>query len=115
MNRPFLDVSIKNSLAPSTTSANVPSRILIRNRLLFSLGVMMLELAFQQPLAELRRSQDLDQHQDQNTDYFTADRIRHQASAYLGPRYAEVARRCIQCDFGHGSDLNLVKLQEGFY
>lgn len=115
MNGPFLDVSIKNSLAPPTRSASVPSRILIRNRLLFSLGVMMLELAFQQPLTELRRSQDLDQHQDQNTDYFTADRIRHQASAYLGPRYAEVARKCIQCDFGHGSDLNEVKLQEGFY
>ena len=115
MNGPFLDVSIKNSLEPSTKSVNLPSRILIRNRLLFGLGVMMLELAFQQPLAVLRRAQDLDQHQDQNTDYFTADRIRHQASAYLGPRYAEVARKCIQCDFGHGSDLNEIRLQEGFY
>ena len=115
VNGPFLDVSIKNSLDPSTKLANIPSSILIRNRLLFGLGVMMLELAFQEPLARLRRSQDLDQYQGQNTDYFTADRIRHQASAYLGPRYAEVARKCIQCDFGHGSDLNEVKLQEGFY
>lgn len=75
----------------------------------------MLELAYQKSLVELRKFQDIDQHEDHNTDYFTADRIRHQASAHLGPRYAEVARKCIHCDFDHGNDLNETKLQEEFY
>lgn len=112
---PFLDVSIKGRHGPPIRSATLPSRTLIRNRLIFSLGVTMLELAYQKPLTELRKAEDVDQHEDQNTDYFTADRIRRQASAYLGPRYAEVARKCIQCDFGHGNDLNETRLQEGFY
>ena len=112
---PFLDVSIKHSIDSSSGSTTIASRTLVRNGLLFNLGVMMLELAYQRPLPELRKPQDYDRHHNQNTDYFTADRIRHQASAYLGPRYAEAARKCIQCDFGHDNDLSKTGLQEGFY
>jgi hypothetical protein len=52
---------------------------------------------------------------DQNTEYYTADRVRLSASNLLGTKYAEVARKCVQCDFGCGSDLNNVALQESFY
>jgi hypothetical protein len=113
----FLDVSIKNPLGPPARSNAFPSRTLVRNALLFNLGVMMLELACQRSLHELRKKEDLDQHEDRNTDYFTADRIRHQASTNLGPRYAEAARKCLQCDFGigHGRNLDKTKLQKKFY
>lgn len=32
----------------------------------------------------------------------------------LGSRYAEVVRKCIHCDFGHGCDLGKTRLQERF-
>lgn len=96
------------------------SRTLVRNQALFAWGVMMLELAYQRPPSSMRKPRDMIQPNNDvvttgDTDYFTADRIRHQASAYLGPRYAEAARKCIQCDFGRGSDLSDTRLQEGFY
>ena len=112
---PFLNVSIRNAPGPSASSSKNPSRTVVRNPLLFDLGVMMLELAYQKPLVELRKPQDTGQYEDHNTDYFTADRIRHQVSRYMGPRYAEVARKCIHCDFEQDSDLNRTELQEGFH
>jgi hypothetical protein len=33
----------------------------------------------------------------------------------MGPKYAEVVRKCIQCDFGYGDDLGETRLQEGFH
>ena len=57
---------------------------------------------------------DVDQHEDHNTDYHTANRVRMFAS-YLGPKYAEIVRKCIQCDFGFGDDMSKRSLQEGFY
>ncbi|KIX92198.1 uncharacterized protein Z520_12079 [Fonsecaea multimorphosa CBS 102226] len=60
----------------------------------------------------LRKPADVDAHEAQNTDYYTADRARHDAASILGPRYAEVVRKCIQCDFGPVDDLEKAKLQE---
>jgi hypothetical protein len=112
---PYVNVSIKRPPGALTKRATFPSRTLIRNRLLFSLGVMLLELAYHSPLETLQQPSDNDDHESQNTDYYIADRVRHDAASILGPRYAEVIRKCIQCDFGHGDDLGTTKLQEGFY
>ncbi|KAF7507807.1 hypothetical protein GJ744_010108 [Endocarpon pusillum] len=112
---PYVNVLIKKLHGSLTKRASFPSRTVIRNRLLFSLGVMLLELAYQSPLKTLQQPSDNDDHESQNTDYYTADRVRHDAASILGPRYAEVIRKCIQCDFGHGDDLGTTKLQEGFY
>ena len=76
---------------------------------------MLLELAYQAPLMTLQEPVDVDIHESQNTDYYTADRLTHDSATILGPRYAEVVRKCIQCDFGHGHDLGKTKLQEGFH
>jgi hypothetical protein len=112
---PYVNVSIMGPHGPLATRATFPSRTLIRNRLLFGLGVMLLELAYQSPLKTLQQPSDNDDHESQNTDYYTADRVRHGAVSILGPRYAEVIRKCIQCDFGHGDDLGTTELQEGFH
>ena len=76
---------------------------------------MLLELAHHSPLETLQQPSDNDDRESQNTDYYTADRVRHDAASILGPRYAEVIRKCIQCDFGQGDDLGTTRLQEGFY
>ncbi|KAK2028256.1 hypothetical protein LX32DRAFT_673628 [Colletotrichum zoysiae] len=33
----------------------------------------------------------------------------------LGPRYQEITKKCLRCDFGHGSDLAKPRLQEAVY
>jgi hypothetical protein len=76
---------------------------------------MLLETAFDRPPRELRIQADIDSVQDHNTDYYTADRIQRDVSSKLGPGFADVVRKCIQCNFGHGSDLGSRKLQEGFH
>ncbi|KIW31770.1 uncharacterized protein PV07_03366 [Cladophialophora immunda] len=114
-NAPYVSVSIKGPHGPLAKRTTFPGRTLIRNRILFSLGIMLLELVYQAPLKALQKPADVDAHEAQNTDYYTADRARHDAASMLGPRYAEVVRKCIQCDFGHGSDLGKTKLQEAFH
>lgn len=113
----YLEVSIDNPDAPQRTPVTDRSRTLIRNWIIFSLGVMLLELAYQRPLRDLQEPGDVDQHNEHNTDYYTADRLhrRMAADTGMGSVYAEVVRKCIQCDFGHGSDLTATKLQEGYF
>lgn len=53
--------------------------------------------------------------EDRHTEFFTAKRLNRTASTPMGPRYSEIVRKCLQCDFGRGEDLNKPELQEGFY
>lgn len=110
----YLDVSIHNPNEASQSPISGRSRTLIRNWTLYSLGVMLLELAYKRPIQEMRKAQDIDIN-EHNTNYYTADRIQQNVSREMGLEFAEVVRKCIQCDFGHGADLNLTKLREGFY
>lgn len=78
---------------------------------------MLMGLAYQRPLRNLQEPGDIDYHNEYNTDYYTADRLHKSMAADtgMGSVYAEVVRKCIQCDFGHGSDLTASKMQEGYY
>lgn len=110
----YLDVSIHNPSEVLQSPITSRSRTLIRNWTLYSLGVMLLELAYRRPIQEMRKSQDIDVN-EHNTNYYTADRIQQNVSQEMGIDFAEIVRKCIQCDFGYGADLSLTKLQEGFY
>lgn len=33
----------------------------------------------------------------------------------IGPRYQQLARRCLECDFGYGEDLTRPRLQQAVY
>lgn len=112
----YLDVSIRKMDDPTALNRlNATSRTMIRNPILFRLGVMLLELAYAQPLRDMQRPQDIDPHNDYNTDYYTAERLQQRVSTQMGPVFAEIVRKCIKCDFGHGEDLATGQLQEGFY
>jgi hypothetical protein len=111
----YLNVSVKGPHGPVSGATTIPSRTLVRNPFLFGLGVMLLEIAHQAPLKALQKVADVDANQHHNTEFYTANQVLLSASRLLGARYAEVARKCVQCDFSHGSDLNNVALQEGFY
>ena len=115
-NEPYLNVAVKGPMAPLSRSSTFPTRTLIRNHLIFGLGVMLLELAYQAPLLSLQKATDVDAHEESNTLYYVADRVRFATSKQIGSlRYAEVARKCVQCDFGRGSDLNDAALQDMFF
>lgn len=115
LNAPFINVSVKGINGPLSRVSTFPTRSFVQNPLLFDLGVMLLELAFQAPLRQLQKPGDLNNGQeDMHTEFFTAKRL-CRSSMQLGLRYREVARKCIHCDFGRGDDLNKPELQEAFY
>lgn len=111
----YITTQLRRPHAPLDGTQTPPSPLVVRNQLLFSLGVMLVELAFQQPLSALVIDSDKDASNAGNTAYCAANRLSRQISAYMGPRYAEIARKCVHCDFGCDFDLQLAKLQEGFY
>jgi hypothetical protein len=111
----YLEVGIHNPNEAPTKQLPMSARTWIHNYDLFNLGVMLLELAFQKSLREMRIDADIDSTSEFHTDYFTAHRLQSSLSRKLGTRYAEIVRQCIYCDFGHGSDLSSTKLQEGYY
>jgi hypothetical protein len=55
---------------------------------------MLLELAHEEPLRSIQKAADAAVN-DQNTEYYTADRVRLPVSRLLEGRYAEVARKCV--------------------
>lgn len=89
---------------------------LIRNPVLFGLGVMFLELAFQVPLAALARSIDREEGGKPDFDeYFTARRVVEFSHGKISKSFKEVIKRCLYCDFGHDDDFKSHALQQAFY
>ena len=79
----------------------------VPNIMLFSLGIALLEIAHQQPLESFRLDRD-------PNNIFTARRLAQKPSIF-GPKYQRLAQRCLQCDFGCGSDLSHNDLQGAVY
>jgi hypothetical protein len=105
-----------SGLQDSQPASNIaPNPLVVRNRLLFSLGIVLLELAFQKSIDELATAQDQIEVTPEDIQYRTSDRLSKRLSQVMGPCYAEVVRKCINCDFAQGYDLTQDKLQEAFY
>jgi hypothetical protein len=79
----------------------------IENPTLFSLGVALLEIAHWQPLESLSTL-------PYPNEYVAARRLASRPTP-LGPKYQEIARKCLQCNFGFGTDLKKKELQAGVY
>jgi hypothetical protein len=113
---PYMNVSVRGPNGALSRAPTFPSRAFAPNPLLFGLGVMLLELAFEAPLRSMQHDSDFQGGQeDRHTEFFTAKRLNRTASTPMGPRYSEIVRKCLQCDFGRGDDLSKPELQEGFY
>ncbi len=106
-----MSVSRPQAAAATAYSARAPFALNdycgINNATLFSLGVALLEIGHWKPLASLRRGYDPD-------DILTARRVAKQ-STLLGTRYQEVVQKCLQCNFGFGTDLRETDLQKAVY
>ncbi|KAI0970719.1 hypothetical protein F4678DRAFT_100313 [Xylaria arbuscula] len=74
----------------------------IRNLSLYCLGVALLQIGRWDPLAD-------------TTDDVVVVRRLAARSCRLGPRYQALMQKCIECDFGEGSDLSNPQLQGTIY
>ena len=106
-----------NVLPENPNARGNESNQFIRNPYLFSLGVILIELACQAPLNSLREDCDLvDGQASKYTDYFVANRVSRSMGSSLGVNYAKVVRKCLGCDFGEGTtELKDPGLQAVFY
>jgi len=80
----------------------------INNLPLFFLGVALLEIAHWKPIEKNMTDKD-----DKNQVY--AARRLASGRAPLGPAYQQIARKCLQCNFGVGTDLSKKTLQAAVY
>ena len=113
---PCLNVRVKAS-NNRVTQSSTASHTLIRNQLLFRLGVVLIELAYKAPLHSLQQPCDLEEGKaTRYSEFFTARRLGELVGTKMGSPYGKVVRQCLDCDFGHGHhDLNDVQLQGAVY
>jgi hypothetical protein len=89
---------------------------LIRNSCLFSLGVVLIEIAYQVPLHELSQRMTIPNNLSQvYKEVLIANRLSKIIDNMLGSTYADVVQKYLSCNFGQGDDLNSATLQAMFY
>lgn len=109
---------IRRDFPCSKEPGSTPSTPLIENELVFALGVILIELAFQQPLANFKLACDTDAQGNDypHTNLQIATRLVKDLQAMEGEKYADAARRCVKCNFDiHDYSLENVDFQEQFY
>ncbi len=116
---PCLNVRLSMGMASykiSEPSKKNPRSITVaRNEVIFSLGVVLLEIGFGTPIREMQQAEDSEQGNIEHDYYSTAQRLGRLVSKTLGGRYGKVVRSCLACDFGVDNDLQSENLQGAFY
>lgn len=113
VNRPLSSQApcLRARLAQRRTNAQ-KGLSLSRNETLFNLGVILLELGYNAPLQYLRQEEDIQEEVGSlYTDFFTARRLGLSAVRELDVTYGRLVKKCLDCDFGVGDDLESVELQ----
>ena len=109
---PHLNVKVKGPCGQISRASTFPPHDLARNPLLFSLGIVLLEIAYISTLESLQSPKDLDNgREDRYTEFFAARRLAKSAKTDMGNTYHKIVERLVECDFGCGSDLNDPQLQ----
>ncbi|KAJ5531313.1 hypothetical protein N7527_004706 [Penicillium freii] len=114
---PYMTTSVRSqnsSLKSRPRSSDY--HLFIRNPVIFGLGVMFLELAYQAPLRVLQQPVDLEKGETRGfADYFTAHRLLEDSYRMVSKSFKVIINKCLHCDFGHDSDFASPALQEAFY
>ncbi|KAL6716240.1 hypothetical protein ACLMJK_005806 [Lecanora helva] len=112
----FVDVPVRSSAFADPSEMATFDPPFIQNAILFNLGVVLLELASEQLIQQMRREADhIPGSPPEMADCIAAFRQVKENQVYLGPKYSEIIRKCLHCDFGHGWDLRNPSLQEAVY
>ncbi|CAN9167645.1 unnamed protein product [Alternaria alternata] len=88
---------------PSTATSPIQNQRvrIIKNSIIFALGVALLEISYGKPLNTFVTSEDLDASGNRTafTDYLIADRLAEGLRTRELPNYADATQRCIHCNF----------------
>ena len=113
---PHLNVKVKGPCGQVSRASTFPPDKLARNSLLFSLGIVLLEIAYTATLESLQNPIDLDHgRENRYTEFFAARRLVKSAKTDMGSTYHKIVERLVECDFGCGTDLNDPQLQAAFH
>lgn len=89
--------------------------------MLYGLGVILLELAFEAPIQALlvpfalRRQHTTTPRFPELTEYHKVKSLSLGTPSTLGPQFSKIIRKCLDCDFARGTDLKDPALQEEVY
>ena len=116
LSSPHVNVRFRDPDGPLSQSSTFPSHTLARNPLLFSLGVVLLEIAYSSTLESLQQPNDLnDSQKNLYTEFFMARRLASSGRSDMGGSYHKIVERLVECDFGCGNDLSDRQLQVALY
>ena len=116
LSAPHLNAKIKGPDEQPSRASRIPQRTIARNQVLFSLGVVLLEIAYAASLDSLKQDSDLTNGQDdQYTDFFTARRLAKSKQSVMGITYHKIVEQLVECVFPCGDDLNNDQLQAAFH
>ena len=99
-----------NGLSQSDSTAEV------RNSLLYSLGIVLLEIAYWKHWECLKQAPKTPQgSRDRYTDMYQARRLLNSSCSDMGGQYNAIVEHLIECEFRCGQDLNISRLQTAVY
>ena len=112
----FVNVSVRDLTLDNADRSVTFDPPFIHNATLFNLGVVLLELAHERPIKEMCiESDNVPGLPPAMADYFAAFRQTKEVISCLGPKFSDIVRKCLYCDFGQGWDLQNPSLQDAFH
>ena len=115
LSAPHLNAKVKGPDGQPSCASTTPRRTIARNQVLFSLGVVLLEIAYAASLESLKQDSDLRNGQeDQYTAFFTARRLAKCKHSVMGITYHNIVEKLVECVFPCGDDLKNDQLQAAF-
>ena len=116
LSAPHLNATVKGPNEQLSQTSTTHQRTVARNQVLFSLGVVLLEIAHAASLESLKQDSDLTNGQeDRYTDFFTARRLAKTKNSVMGITYHNIVEQLVECVFPCGDDLNKDQLQAAFH
>lgn len=116
LNAPHVNVKVRGPDGQHSQMSNLAARNIVRNPVLFGLGVVFIEIANSSTLQGLQQPRDLDGGQEnQYTEFHVAKRLANSLGREMGASYSKIVNKLLFCDFGCGDDLNDGELQARFY
>lgn len=111
---PTLALNAPHPVKDSTMCRGAANSALIRNEILFPLGLVLVELSLCQPLEQLRTAEDHDEN-EATSNLKTATRLLRYVELSSGPLYGDVVEQCLSWRWKGGYTLDDETMQEEIY
>lgn len=116
LKNPYVDAEMKCSVEPESALTDMDTQERIKNRFLFCLAVILIEIAFEAPLDVLKQSPDNSQCRNETaSDWSIAAKLSAIVGAKMGMTYQEAVVDFLYCFSSPVTDLSKSDLQMTFY